>query len=132
MLTAAILLCRGVFTKFSQVFSLLEVAFISEVTFYHIQDTILLPAIMAACMAAGKHVYEKLKGQKLILSGDYCYDSPGYSAKCGTDTFMDTTTKLIVDFKLLQCAESTSSVGMNRQGYNVHSPVSVPASKLPL
>ena len=72
---------------------------------------------MAAWMAEAKRVVSLLARKKLVLSGDCRCDSPGYSAKYGTYTFMDTKTDLIVDFELVQCTETTSSVAMEKTGF---------------
>ena len=58
-----------------------------------------------------------LPGKKLTLAGDGRCDSPGFSAKYGTYTLMDTETELVVDFQLTQCTETTSSVAMEKHGF---------------
>ena len=56
-------------------------------------------------------------GRKLVLAGDGRCDSPGYSAKYGTYTLMDVSTDLIVDFETTQCTDTSSSVAMEKYGF---------------
>ena len=58
-------------------------------------------------------------GQTVVLAGDGRCDSPGYSAKYGTYTLMDTTADLIVDFQLTECTEATSSIAMEKYGFDL-------------
>ena len=61
-------------------------------------------------------VIEYLRGNKLHLSGDGRCDSPGYSAKYGTYSLMDSATDLILDYSLVQVTETGSSVAMEKEG----------------
>ena len=61
-------------------------------------------------------VIEYLKGNKLHLSGDGCCDSPGYSAKYGAYSLMDSATDLILDYNLVQVTDTGSSVAMEKEG----------------
>ena len=56
-------------------------------------------------------------GRDLVLADDGRYDSPGYTAKFGTYTLMDVETNLIVDFQVCQCTDTTSSVAMEKLGF---------------
>ena len=101
------------------------ISFLSKSTFYQIQESFLLPTIMSAWMAEAKRVVSLAKhvlsllARKVVLSGDCRCSSPGYSAKYGTYTFMDTETDLIVDFEQVQCME-TSRVATEKQGFSEH------------
>ena len=59
---------------------------------------------------------EYLRGNQLHLSGDGCCDSPGYSAKYGTNILMDSATDLILDYSLVQVSNVSSSVAMEKEG----------------
>ena len=59
---------------------------------------------------------EYLRGEQLHLSGDGRCDSPGYSAKYGTYSLMDSTTDLILDYSLVQVTDVGSSVAMEKEG----------------
>ena len=50
------------------------------------------------------------------MSGDGHCDSPGYSVKYCTYTFMDFATDLTLDYKLVQCTETGSSVATEKEG----------------
>ena len=61
-------------------------------------------------------VVEYLRGSQSHLSGDGRCDSSGYSAKYCTHTLMDSATGLILDYSLVQCTETGSSVAMEKEG----------------
>ena len=61
-------------------------------------------------------ILELLRGNDLKLSGDGLCDSPGYSAKYCTYSLMDSATGLILDYKLIQSSETSSSVAMEKEG----------------
>ena len=54
-------------------------------------------------------VIEYLRVSQLHLSGDGPCDKPGYSAKYGTYTLMDTATDLILDYSLVRYQKLVSS-----------------------
>ena len=56
-------------------------------------------------------------GRKLTLTGDGRCDSPGYTAKYGTYTVMDSDTEHIVDFELSVSTDTTSSVAREKYGF---------------
>ena len=56
-----------------------------------------------------------LRGNDLKLSGDGRCDSPGYSAKYCTYSLMDSSTDLILDYKLIQSSETDSSVAVEKE-----------------
>ena len=58
-------------------------------------------------------VIEYLRGNQLHLSGDDRCNRPGYSAKYGTYTLMDSAADLILDYSLVQVSEVGSSVGLS-------------------
>ena len=60
-------------------------------------------------------VIEYLRGNQLHLSGDGHCDSPGYSAKYGIYTLMDSATDLILDYSLVQVSEVGSSVAIKKE-----------------
>ena len=101
LLAACILLTGGLFAKMSSFFDLLNLVFISKSTFYVVQSTYILPMIQAAWTRERSRVWELLGKKKLAVAGDGRCDSPGYSAKYGTYTMMDTASQLIIDFELV-------------------------------
>ena len=117
LLAACILLTGGLFAKMSSFFDLLNLVFISKSTFYVVQSTYILPMIHAAWTRERSRVWELLGKKKLAVAGDGRCDSPGYSAKYGTYTMMDTASQLIIDFELVQVTQASSSVGMEKLGF---------------
>ena len=58
---------------------------------------------------------EYLRGNQLHLFGDGRCDSPGYSAKYGTYTLIDSATDHILDYGLVQVLDVGSSVAMKKE-----------------
>ena len=50
------------------------------------------------------------------MSGDAPCDSPGYSAKYGTYSLMDSAVNLILDYSLIEVSKVSSSVAMEKDG----------------
>ncbi|XP_062517566.1 uncharacterized protein LOC134192823 [Corticium candelabrum] len=113
----AILLCGENFAKFSQFADVLKLQFISESTFYQIQDAYLVPVINDFWEKHQKSILQQLKYTPLCLLGNGRCDSPGYSAKYGTYTHTEQETGLILDFQLVQVSEVANSVVMERKGF---------------
>ena len=70
----------------------------SERYFYKLQKEYLYPVVHTNYVMQQEFVVEYLVGYKLHLSGDGHCDSPGYSAKYGTYSLMDSATDLILDY----------------------------------
>ena len=96
---------------------LLKLSIFSEKTFYNIQDKYLFPVINEVWEGEQNAVFDDLKNKELWLSGDGRCDSPGHSAKHGTYTMIDQNSNKIVDFKIVQVTEVTSSNAMEREGF---------------
>ena len=84
--------------------------------FYRLQKEYLYPVVHTNYIRQQEAVIEYLRGNQLHLSGDGRCDSPGYSAKYGTYTLMDSATDLILDYSLVQVSEVGSSVAMEKEG----------------
>ena len=91
-------------------------AVFSERYFYRLQKEYLYPVVHINYIRQQEAVIEYLRGNQLHLSGDGRCDSPGYSAKYGTYTLMDSATDLILDYSLVQVSEVGSSVAMEKEG----------------
>lgn len=64
-----------------------------------------------------KEILSNLKLEKTInVCGDGRCDSPGHSAKYGTYTLLDESTKKVIDFSLFQVSEVSSSNAMEYEG----------------
>ena len=81
------------------------------------QAKYLTPVINFAWLREKTRVFQMLMAESLTIAGDGRCDSPGYSAKYGTYTAMDTKTKLVIDFNVVQVAEASSSVAMEKLGF---------------
>ncbi|XP_065180373.1 uncharacterized protein LOC135810903 [Sycon ciliatum] len=119
LLVAAILLCGGTYSKFSKFAEFFHLQFMSRRTFFSIQQKFVFPVIQAAWLAERTRVHSLLLGRQLTLAGDGRCDSPGYSARFGTYTFMDVASDLIVDYHLAMSTDTTSSVAMEKMGFVV-------------
>ena len=87
-----------------------NLAVFSERYFYRLQKEYLYPVVHTNYVRQQEAVIEYLRGNQLHLSGDGRFDSPGYSAKYGTYTLMDSATNVILDYSLVQVLEVSSSV----------------------
>ena len=117
MIAACILLSGSLFGKAAWFADLLNLAFLSSSTFYIMQAKYLTPVINFAWLREKTRVFQMLMAESLTIAGDGRCDSPGYSAKYGTYTAMDTKTKLVIDFNVVQVAEASSSVAMEKLGF---------------
>ena len=115
--SAAILLSGGSYTKFSQFADIMKLQFMSESTFYRIQDSALIPVVNDTCNKHQTSLLQQFKVAPVCLLGDGRCDSPGYSAKYGTYTHLEQNTGLILDFQLVQVGEVKNSVAMEREGF---------------
>ena len=115
--SASILLSGSSYTKVASLADILKLKFLSERSYYNIQDQYLLPVINESWEKEQKSVFEKLGDKELWLSGDGRCDSPGHNAKYGTYTMIDQETDKIVDFNIVQVSEVSSSNAMEREGF---------------
>ncbi|XP_065902251.1 uncharacterized protein [Dysidea avara] len=116
LLAATILLCGLTFTSIANLADVLNLAMFCEKRYYDFQNKYMYPVVHTTYTRQQEAIVEYLRGSQLHLSGDGCCDSPGYSAKYCTYTLMDSATDLILDYSLLQCTDTTSSVAMEKEG----------------
>ena len=116
LLSAAILLCGLTFTSIANLADVFNLAVFSERYFYRLQKEYLYPVVHTNYIRQQEAVIEYLRGNQLHLSGDGRCDSPGYSAKYGTYSLMDSAIDLILDYSLIQVSEVGSSVAMEKEG----------------
>ena len=104
MISAAILYTGSLPTKALRIFSSLNCATISRMTFYRHQKAFLQPAIDYIWGREQNNLINQLLAQKqgLVLGGDGRADSPGHSAKYGSYSVIDLKQNKVVDFKLVQ------------------------------
>ncbi|KAL3188280.1 hypothetical protein MRX96_003606 [Rhipicephalus microplus] len=80
------------------------------------QRDILLPAVHKLWEREQHSLLNSLMRTGAQLSGDSRTDSPGYSAKYGTYSLLDTSLNRITDMQLVQSNEVTSSSAMELEG----------------
>ena len=117
LLSAAILFSGGSYTKFAHLANTLNLVIPAERTFHRIQSTYLFPVIHRTWTRHQQLIFQRLQGQDLKISGDGRCDSPGYSAKYCTYTLMLQESGEIVDFRVVQVTETTSSVAMEKETF---------------
>ena len=93
----------------------MNVASISECTFYCHTSSYVNPVIIQQWREHQEQILDSLceKEGGLVLAGDGRCDSPGYSAKFGSFTFIEEQINRVVDFQLVQVGfVSFSSFGL--------------------
>jgi hypothetical protein len=94
-----------------------KIPFISHVTFNSIQKRFLFPAIHRVFTTNRMLIFQDCKEQSALhLIGDGRCDSPGYSAKYGTYTLMDSISGYILDFHVSHCKIAGNSARMELDG----------------
>lgn len=118
LISSSILFTGNTFGSIKNFASCLNLKFLSERTFYHIQDCYLFPVINDMWSKKHEEVVQDLKQKDVVkLNGDGRCDSPGHNAKYGTYTFMDSDTSKIVEFKVIQVTEVANSNAMEKKGF---------------
>ncbi|XP_077968635.1 uncharacterized protein LOC120326639 [Styela clava] len=85
-------------------------------TYQRHQDKYLQPVIVASWVEQRAALLAERRGMPLTIGGDGRADSRGHSAKFGCYTIMDLKTNEIIDMKLIQKNEVTSSKHMELEG----------------
>ncbi|CAG2187080.1 unnamed protein product [Mytilus edulis] len=119
MVATAVILSGETFARLSHFAEILSLKFIGSTQFYSLQKDIAIPAIDRYYTMQRDVILQQLHGKQLILGGDGRCDSPGFSAKYCTYTFMDSATGVIPDFSLVQVSETTSSNKMELIGFQI-------------
>jgi hypothetical protein len=108
ILAAAAILFSGLtFMRAAAFAAAMNLVFLSKETFCDIQKKFLWPLIQAAWDEEQRKVVNMLKKRKskITVSGDCRCDSPGYCAKYGSYSLMDSATNLIVSMQLVDSSE---------------------------
>ncbi|XP_052075866.1 uncharacterized protein LOC127713955 [Mytilus californianus] len=95
MVATAIILSGETFSRVSHFAEILSLKFIGSTQFYSLQKDVAIPAIDRYYTMQRDVILQQLHGKHLILGGDGRCDSPGFSAKYCTYTFMDSATSSI-------------------------------------
>ncbi|XP_051522031.1 uncharacterized protein LOC127422499 isoform X4 [Myxocyprinus asiaticus] len=119
---ASILFSGATYVDIADWAALLNLQVPDKATFNGIQSSYLIPVIDSAYREQQTAMLQLLRMQnrpqkRVHLSGDGRSDSPGFSGKYNTYSFMDDTTNQIVHFELVQATEASSSGAMEPVGF---------------
>lgn len=118
LICSSILFTGNTFARVQNFSSCLGLKFISARAFYKHQDRYLFPVVNDAWEKESFKVMEELSNAEIVkLNGDGRCDSPGHNAKYGTYTFMDSQSKKVATFSVVQVTEVTSSNAMEKEGF---------------
>ena len=113
LIPAAILFSGCTYASLKHFSNILNLQFVSEAHFYHIQTQYLFQVVNDYWSNHQQELFKKLKaGSPIDICGDGRCDSPGHSAKYGTYTMMHEASGKVIDFSLVQVSEVTSSNAM--------------------
>ena len=95
--------------KTLRMFNIMNVACISESTYYRHIKSYVNPTIIQQWKAHQQQLFNSLSSQDngLVLAGDGRCDSPGYSAKFGSYTLLEQQKNRVLDFQLVQVSDSS-------------------------
>ena len=114
---AAVLISGNNFEKIQMLMNFANIDFISEATFNRVQSFHAIPAIQELWQQMKLKIWEVMKGQPLVLSGDGRNDSPGHSAKNLVYTIMEHVLNVIMDVEIVDVRETGGvSTTMERLG----------------
>ncbi|XP_071952529.1 uncharacterized protein [Antedon mediterranea] len=123
LLTASAILYSGnTYQAINNFAKILDMHFLSSSSFYQIQKCYLLPVINEAYkeqqdVMIAELILRSLDNETISILGDARSDSPGYSAKYSTYSFIEEKSDKIVDARLIQVTECSSSVAMEKEGF---------------
>ena len=99
---------------------MIDIAYISKARFFEIQKTLLFPVVNRFYKMLRDEIYEGCSNAVTNhFSGDGRCDSPGYSAKYGTYSLMNTEMNMIVDFQVVHVSQAGTSKQMEKYGLEV-------------
>lgn len=117
LIPAAILFSGNTYQHIYDFAKFLNVQFVSSSYYYKIQEKHLLPVVNNKWKSSQAEIVQQLSQVSHVdICGDGRCDSPGHSAKYGTYTIMDETTKKVIEFSIVQVTEVTSSNAMEYEG----------------
>ena len=95
--------------KTLRMFNIMNVACISESTYYRHIKSYVNPTIIQQWKSHQQQLFNTLSSQDngLVLAGDGRCDSPGYSAKFGSYTLLEQQKNRVLDFQLVQVSDSS-------------------------
>ena len=106
------------FAKFERFAYFNNLKSISDTTYFKTVRDCVYPVIEKKWKKERKRVIKLLKNRSnVVLIGDGRCDSPGYSAKYCTYTFIDSKTGQVVDTVVIPVTECSSSNAMEKEGF---------------
>ena len=117
LISAAILFSGQTYTHISSFAGFLNLEFVGQTTYGNHQRDYLFPTVHETFEGEKQTLWSSLDSKAVRLAGDGRCDSPGYSAKFCTYTLMDMDTEKVVDFEVVQVSQATSSVAMEKLGF---------------
>ncbi|XP_030208801.1 bis(5'-adenosyl)-triphosphatase enpp4 isoform X2 [Gadus morhua] len=121
LVASSILFTGSTFTEIFDWAELLNLQIPKKTTFYSLQSTYLIPVIEYAYRDHHEEMMSNLQlqtvGGGISICGDGRSDSPGFSAKYTTYSFMSNATQEIIMVDLVQVTEATSSPAMETLGF---------------
>ncbi|KAM5182399.1 uncharacterized protein ACMZJ9_002775 [Mantella aurantiaca] len=112
LLSSAILCSGSNFEQLKNVFSLMEIAFISATTHCNNQKKCLFPTIEHHWSSQRSKIIEEVGPKYVSLLGDGQWDSSVFNEKYCTYTLMDAESNHILDFQVEQLQPGQSSVSL--------------------
>ncbi|KAM7297483.1 uncharacterized protein ISCGN_022634 [Ixodes scapularis] len=116
LLPAAITFSGASPTRVIRLLSSVGVAVLQKSQLFLIQGCLVFPAAAKVWKEEQTTLLTAMRGSKLHLAGDGRADSPGYSAKYGTYTLLETNINKILHFEVIQSTEVKSSNNMETEG----------------
>jgi hypothetical protein len=113
---ASILFSGNTYNHISHFANLFGLQFFGKTMYYDIQKSVLVPAVNTCYLQHMEDLHKLYKGKSVCVSGDGRCDSPGYNAKYGSYTLMNSTTHEILAMALVQVSEVSSSNAMEKHG----------------
>ena len=117
LIPAAILFSGNTYQHIQQFSKFLNMQIVSSSSYYKTQKKYLFPVINNKWKSDQAEILKELKRANHVdIAGDGRCDSPGHSAKYGTYTMMDESSKKVIEFSVVQVTETTSSNAMEYEG----------------
>ena len=116
-MAASILLSGNTYIRIKEMMNIANVRFFSGTTYNHLQNRYLFPAINKVYLTNRELLFSQVREQtQLDILGDGRCDSPGYNAKYGTYTIMNSESGEILDFCVVHVATAGNSSRMELVG----------------
>lgn len=117
VVATSVLFSGNTFQSIKEMMEIGKICFISHTTFNSIQKNILFPAIHRVFTTNRQILFDEAHEQdQLHLLGDGRCDSPGYNAKYGTYTIMNSLSGFILDFHISHVKIAGNSQRMELDG----------------